>query len=69
MAQQQGEVSENVKVFQTMLMRICSNSAAAHERWKAAVGNVWGSIVRRTMETKHSSGSSGVSVLIAGTPD
>ena len=29
MAQQQGEASENVKVFQTMLMRIC-NFAAAH---------------------------------------
>ena len=56
MTQRQGEASENVKVFQTLLMRICSDSAAAHERWKAAVGNVLGSIMKTTMAANQRSG-------------
>ena len=56
MAQQQGEASEHVKVFQKLFAHICGNSTAAHERLTAAVGKDLGFIMSTTMAAKRRSG-------------
>ena len=58
MAQQQGEASEHVKVFQKLFVHICRHSTAAHERLKAPVVKVLG-FMTTTMAAKRRSGLSG----------